>query len=68
MRDLCPEVAWIVSEFEESIRVEGDKDTLPSIIKTTTFFKPILVMVSRMFTMLFLAILSRKRHFVLFTT
>ena len=29
MRDLCPEVAWIVSEFEDSIRVEGDKDSLP---------------------------------------
>ena len=29
MRDLCPEVAWIVSEFEDSIRVKGDKDTLP---------------------------------------
>ena len=29
MKALCPEVAWIVSEFEDSIRVEGDKDTLP---------------------------------------
>ena len=39
MRDLCPEVAWIVSEFKEPIRVEGDKDTLPKHDKDKDIFQ-----------------------------
>ena len=39
MRDLCPEVAWIVSEFEDSIRVEGDKDTLPKHYEDNDIFQ-----------------------------
>ena len=39
-----PEVAWIVSDFENSISVEGDKDTLPKHHKDNEIFKLILVM------------------------
>ena len=34
-----PEVAWIVSDFENSISVEGDKDTLPKHHKDNEIFQ-----------------------------
>ena len=33
------EVAWVVSEFEDSISVEGDKDTLPKYHEDNDIFQ-----------------------------